>query len=576
MNFRFLKSLLLACLLLPIIGGQAWAALATSTYLQVMSGGSDTANGGGFNVLNANFPTDGSWTAGNTSAPVFSSSSYNFVAGDVGARIYLPGIGSGAGGYTVASVASNKATLNAAIGSATLKGGFLNTVVGISSSATGASATWGIDYSQMTSARLSFTDLTVGSTTTQFTSSGNPVGKNFVGNLVIIISTVSGTPTAGRYEVVSTSGTTATCDRALGTAASVANAGLGGALASPGGASAVRTTVSSGGMPVLVQAATYTCTSSSSNVAAGLINDTNNPGSVTYPFTWEGYSTVAGDGRQQPPAGTPIISAGSLTSITVVTLGASATTQSICNFTIDANNGTANVGIALSSANAFRVNVKNCKGTGFNCNGIDYLYRCTATGCSGATTQPGIIVSGQAFECEAYSNTTIGIKVVASSSATRCLSYNNSGATSTGFTCSATSNVFNSVAYGNGSHGFSDTSASAIAGTWQNCIAEANGGFGFQASANNASRYLLSCATCNNTSGATSNLPYQENPITVSGAVSVFKNAAGLDFSLNNTVNRGRLLRRAGYPGSFPHASSTGYVDIGAVQSVPPLIIGGK
>jgi hypothetical protein len=47
---------------------------------------------------------------------------------------------------------------------------------------------------------------------------------------------------------------------------------------------------------------------------------------------------------------------------------------------------------------------------------------------------------------------------------------------------------------------------------------------------------------------------------------SVFTNAAGGDFSLNNTTNQGALLRDVGFPGAFLNGTTTGYLDIGAAQ----------
>ncbi len=46
-----------------------------------------------------------------------------------------------------------------------------------------------------------------------------------------------------------------------------------------------------------------------------------------------------------------------------------------------------------------------------------------------------------------------------------------------------------------------------------------------------------------------------------------FVNAAAGNFALNTTAGGGALLRAAGFPGVFPGALSTGYLDIGAVQS---------
>jgi hypothetical protein len=78
----------------------------------------------------------------------------------------------------------------------------------------------------------------VAATTTTFTSAGNPVGKNMVGNLVSI---TSGTGwVVARWEVSSVTGTTGTAAN-FSTGSTIATAsstggtgGLGGPLASPG------------------------------------------------------------------------------------------------------------------------------------------------------------------------------------------------------------------------------------------------------------------------------------------------------------------------------------------------------
>jgi hypothetical protein len=120
----------------------------------------------------AGFPTDGAATLATSSAPVFTSASYTFVAGDVGAFIYIKsGTNWTAGWYPIASVSGGAATLTASIGAAVLdtnKG--LNTAAGCATTASPTAATWGIDYSQSATSRLTFTDMVIGGTTTQFTS----------------------------------------------------------------------------------------------------------------------------------------------------------------------------------------------------------------------------------------------------------------------------------------------------------------------------------------------------------------------------------------------------------------------
>lgn len=175
------------------------------------------SNGGSF-YTNASvvFPTDGAATVATSSAPIFTSASYNFVAADVGAYVYIKsGVNWTAGRYLIASVAANAATLTGACASV----------------ASPTAATWGIDYSTLASGRISFTDLVIGATPTQCTSAANPVGKNFIGNVIAISDGIGFS--VQRVIVLSTSGTTATCDKTLGTASSTAGIGrLGGAAAS--------------------------------------------------------------------------------------------------------------------------------------------------------------------------------------------------------------------------------------------------------------------------------------------------------------------------------------------------------
>ena len=85
-------------------------ALAATAIAEVESAGSDT-NGGMFNPGNANFPTDLTTDANtaNTASPVVSSASYNFVAGDVGAWVFVKsGSNWTPGWYKISSVASNR------------------------------------------------------------------------------------------------------------------------------------------------------------------------------------------------------------------------------------------------------------------------------------------------------------------------------------------------------------------------------------------------------------------------------------------------------------------------------------
>lgn len=219
-------------------------ALGAATQWKIISGSTaNNVNGGGFNTANANFLTDFTTdtNTGNTSAPVISSASYNFVAGDVGALFYVKsGTSWTAGFYPIASVASNKATLNAAIGaayqlSATYGKYILNIVVGCATVGTPTSGTCGVDYSSLTTAPISavadFNAIGASSTLTSATAAFRRV---MVGN--IFHQTTTGTGAfgiVGWYEIANyTNATTVVLDRTpnSGTASVNTTGYVGGAM----------------------------------------------------------------------------------------------------------------------------------------------------------------------------------------------------------------------------------------------------------------------------------------------------------------------------------------------------------
>jgi hypothetical protein len=485
----------------------------------------------------AGFPTDGAATLATSSAPVFTSASYTFVAGDVGAFIYIKsGTNWTAGWYPIASVSGGAATLTASIGAAVLdtnKG--LNTAAGCATTASPTAATWGIDYSQSATSRLTFTDMVIGGTTTQFTSAANPVGKNFVGN---IISNTSGTGwTVQRVAVVSTSGTTATCDKALGTAASTGGNGrMGGALASPGLAASVVVL----GNTLWIKSGTYTITSASTNVSGGCP-------SLAGTVHCEGYGSVRGDLGARPT----FIASG-ISTFTILTVGLESI---IRNLIVDGATLTASRGVLISRSLGEYLHAQNCKNNGFVCNSTGtVLVRCSATGCS---TQAAFSSAGLLSSCVAYSNTISGFSEGNVGFLVNCISSSNSGASSDGFIGTGNHDWLNCVAYNNGRHGFSLTNN--VFQLAQNCIAESNGGWGF--SALSIGSVVHNCAGFNNTSGnVTISGTLVENTtfITVT-AGSVFTSPATGDFSLNNTASQGALLRAAGLPSILPGISTTSY-----------------
>lgn len=538
-------------------------AFTATAVWEVQTGGDDTNNGGGFDTGVSGFPTDGTvdTNTGDTASPVFSSASYNFVAGDVGASIYIKsGTDSIPGWYPIVSVASNKATLDAAIGAAAVRyhsGATVptlvapNTAIGLATVGTPTSLTWGIDYSQQAAPEISFTDLVIGGTTTQFTSAANPVGKNFVGNT---ISITAGTGfTVQRVAVVSTSGTTATCDKSLGTGGSTGGTGgFGGCLASVGLAGSVLVNSN----VISVKTGSYSITSATVNIAGGCLS-----GQARI----VGYATVRGDNGTAPT-----LTASGITTATIVNLtGNAGLTQ---NVAIDGATLTSIRGLQVGNGTAYLVWVKNCTNSGIYLSTRSVAYRCRASGC--ITTFAAFECRGaDLFACEAYDNTIAGFGVnVGGNNLSNCLSYGNTGATTDGFSFSAGVALLNCVSYGNGRDGFRVSGNAGI--IIVNCIAEGNSAYGFNLSSATTPVILTNCATYNNTSGSAS-LPTTASPLIIPVAVaalsgSPFTNAAADDFSLNNTAGAGASCRAAGFPGTFASGSTTGYLDIGAVQHADP------
>lgn len=550
--------------------GRCRIAFATTLIFEVETGGSDTLASGCFNPSNANMAADGAATSATGNSPVFSSASYNFVAGDVGAWVFIKsGTNWTPGWYKIASVSSNAATLSAAVGAAVLFTPYPyvpSTAAGCATTASPTSATWTVDYSQQTTARYSYTDLVIGGTNTQITSAGKPFGKNCVGN---ILFTSAGTGfNVQRGEISSVSGTTATganwqTTANWGTASSTSGTGyLGGALATPGQAGALKTTSNK----VFISSGTYTLSGSSVNTAGGPVSDTTG-GAANAPTHWEGYGTVRGD------LGTrPVISAGSVTSIIIFNAGAGYTRGR--NITADGNSQTSTIGFVSASArtNFELCKAQNCTGTaGFTMSSGGNCIRCQATGCSGTAGFHAGNATLFSF-CEAFANTTIGFNCAAANSVAKfCVSSANTGASSDGFAgATGTGQEFtNCTSYGNGRHGFNFGQGSVA----ENCIAEANSGWGYDnTNTTTTENYLLNCGAYSNTSGAvnTTHITRSAEGFVTNTTGSFFTNAASGDFSLNNTTNQGKLARATGYPGLFPRGLTTAYLDLGAAQHVDP------
>jgi hypothetical protein len=350
----------------------------------------------------------------------------------------------------------------------------------------------------------------------------------------------------GWYEIISVASNAATLDRncCTGGAGTAGSGYLGGALASPGQLGALIV----GSNKAWIKAGTYTISSASTNVSNGCPSITVT-GTAAAPTKIEGYQTTRGD------LGTKPVLTASLAITNIIAV--SGTYLIISNLTLD---GSASLyaSAAVNDSSGVNVNVvAYCKVQ--NIGGYaTAITSGTVLGCVVTSPQTYVgIQCGLALFCEVYGVNGIGVDV--SILAHSCIASGNGAA---GFysNTSGITTFINCTAYGNTGDGFEGNGPVVQC---ENCYAESNGGYGFDAHA--ASMILINCAGYGNTSGAYTSSGIFSNVgfVTLSGTA--FVNASSGNFALNN--NQGGLLKAAGYPATFPRGLTANYRDIGAAQS---------
>lgn len=320
----------------------------------------------------------------------------------------------------------------------------------------------------------------------------------------------------------------------------------GNPYASPGKAGSVH----SGGDRILVKAGTYSITSTSSNVAGGRLTLTGGTGLA--PTIVQGYETTVGDFGQKP-----ILQASGISSTTLITGASNAHVE---NITVDGADLTSIRGMS-GVDRAYLCKAMRCKNSGFDA-GVQYVL-CEATGCS--TAGGGFQVSAATLiGCYSHDNTVHGF--TGANTYVRCVADTNTGASADGFNNgAAASRYVNCTSYNSGRAGFYKD-GSGNHSEYYNCLATNNGGFGFDT--NNSSDngvLLVNCAGYSNTSGNVDGQILRSLGF-VTLSADPFVDAAGGNFALNNTAGGGAACRAAGFPGAFPGGTTTGYLDIGAVQ----------
>lgn len=399
---------------------------------------------------------------------------------------------------------------------------------------TGAS---GSDWSQQDAARtgadvtdISVTDAVAAGTTT-ITSALANFATTIVGNIVYF-SGGTGSIAATRRQVTARASTTSiTVDASIASSTGM-TLNIGGALASPGLLNTVSPTLATSGNTVYVKAGTYSLTTTN-GATGGVVGGTAR-------LTYEGYQTTRGD------MGTPpLLQASGLATVVLFTTNVDGSLAK--NIKVDGATLTSTRGFLLGGTTCYKCTAINCTNSGFSCDQDSTLIAGLASGC---TTQPAIQLGtgGFAFGCVATANTADGFSVGRGARAVNCLSYANTGAATDGFNTATTdgATMINCTAHGNGAIGFA---LGGNGGGCTNCIAEGNTGVGFANSGTGGVRAY--CATYNN-SAATSGNGWVYEVGNVVATASVFTNAAGADFSLNNTASAGAACRAAGFPGTLP------------------------
>ncbi len=403
---------------------------------------------------------------------------------------------------------------------------------------TGASGT---DRSQQNAVQTAFTDLVLATTTT-LTSAAFPFGAADVGNILAI---TGGTGfTVGLYQIVSVSVVTATIDRVGGTAASTGGTGnLGGA----------RSGFSNGTTPL--QGSGVTAAGNKIYVKQEAWNEAMSwaqAGGAAASIVIEGYKTTRGDGNVQ--ANQPINNRASAAG-DAITLTASNVVLRYLQATAAGDSGF-NISI-------FRVRCEFCKS-----------FSNTGKGFKSTVADSNVLIG-----CEANNNTSNGVGPSFGGTAIGLYSHDNgaAGVTSNGSSyslsfCIVDNNVGGGIIvngteskhWNNTVDGNTGATADGIAFDTPfvnvivlNNIFSNNGRDGARSSTNASPIYADYNNYFGNAGVARTNFPTGANDSTLDPT---FTDRAGGNFAI------GTNLKALGFPGAFPAALSTGYLDIGAVQ----------
>lgn len=425
----------------------------------------------------------------------------------------------------------------------------------------------GTNYSHQDAAQLSVTDGSAAGTTTLTSVTGG-----FTTAMVDNILQVSGgTLTAGFYRIVSRTDTNnVVLDRTPGT----------GSLS----------TVKVGGRFATIQKAQDAMTISDKIFAVGAFTTTATTtlSKTTLPVASRMQSRLIGGATSANDGGRATITLSTNSNLSAIQTTGDG--WSIENFVIDGNNLSGSIGIDIVGTSFGMVNVTNCKIVNTknlaiygHANSWILIEDCEITSCT-----DGIYVGGQrvsVVRCFIHDNALVSYSPIHFlTSCDEChvawnLVTNNTGCTYGIFSGGGTCRITNNTVYNSGAIGVTTSGNYYGPMIVRNNIIVNSAGYGMVgASGYPAQPWWDGNAYYNNTSGTRQYLddtgsvnainavsPYT-NVLDVILSAGPFTNAAGGDFTLNNTAGGGAACRGAGTPGPLLGVSQTGKIDMGCFQ----------
>ncbi len=417
-------------------------------------------------------------------------------------------------------------------------------------------AATGTNYSVQDSPQFTYTDLVIdGTTNTKCTSAAHPFDSTSPGN---IINVTGGTGfSVQRVQVVSVAGSTATCDKSLGTLSSTGGTGnLGGGLLTLPTAVTLAITNNC----IHLKTATYTL---------GAMQDVQ-------AVRMFGYGTAHYDNGSRPT----ITNNASMVYMFHFTGGSAGEILFSNLIVVDTQSSTALVCLIGSTAISFF----NTKWSGFATfinNGASGFSNLTAVGMEISSGSSNMVIDGSVFALDCYIHgTTSNSFGGALISVDRCIFYNTAGVPVV-----YTANPAGKMRVVNSSFSSNTGTACIYASNGlplalpfviENCIFYGSTGFAIDSASGADKSYsvIRYNAYGSNSGGNLNNVTSLGNDVTLSA--DPFTNKSGGDFSLNSTAGGGAACKAVGFPGAFPGGTTTvTKQDLGAAQTTGSAAAGG-